>query len=145
MDCGSPSVKTMGANSICAAQEIPRRRPGSCRPIASSSRDCAGTSLKDRVREGGAIVPPPLLALASFFVCRSRSFRVLAVGFGSRSFSAAKPSEICCHWLEARLVTSKFSTIVLGGTAASHTCSVWGAVIFWSRNRVRRSEALAEK
>src|SRR4029077_18671871 len=73
--------------------------------------------------EGGAIIPPPLLALASFFVCRSRSFRVLAVGFGSRSFFSAKPSEIFCHWLEARLVASKFSTIVLGGTAASHTCS----------------------
>ena len=33
-----------------------------------------------------------------------------------------KPNEICCDRLEARLV-SKFSTIVLGGTAASHTCS----------------------
>jgi hypothetical protein len=31
---------------------------------------------------------------------------------------SAKPSEICCDWLEARLVA-----IVLGGTAASHTCS----------------------
>ena len=34
-----------------------------------------------------------------------------------------KPSEICCDWLEARLIASKFSKIVLGGTAASHTCS----------------------
>jgi len=25
----------------------------------------------------------------------------------------------------------KFSKIVPGGTAASHTCRVWGAVIFW--------------
>jgi hypothetical protein len=36
---------------------------------------------------------------------------------------SAKPSEICCDWLEARLIASKFSKIVLGGTAASHTCS----------------------
>lgn len=32
-------------------------------------------------------------------------------------------SKICCHWLKTRLVPSKFSKIVLGGTAASHTCS----------------------
>jgi hypothetical protein len=49
---------------------------------------------------------------------------------------AATPSQrifsdkICCDLLEARLVASKFSTIVLGGTAALHAYRVWGAVIF---------------
>jgi hypothetical protein len=38
--------------------------------------------------------------------------------------------KICCDWLKARLVTSKFSKIVLGGTAAPYTRRVWGAVIF---------------
>ena len=35
-----------------------------------------------------------------------------------------------CHQPEARLVASKFSTIVLGGTAALHACRAWGAVLF---------------
>jgi hypothetical protein len=35
------------------------------------------------------------------------------------------------HCLEFRLVTSKFSTIVLGGTAALHAYLVWGAVLFF--------------
>jgi hypothetical protein len=38
--------------------------------------------------------------------------------------------KICCDLLEARLVASKFFTIVLGGTAALHAYRVWGAVIF---------------
>jgi hypothetical protein len=38
--------------------------------------------------------------------------------------------KICCHLLEARLVASKFFTIVLGGTAALHAYRAWGAVIF---------------
>ena len=44
-----------------------------------------------------------------------------------------KPNEICCHSLEARLVASKFSAIVLGGTAAPYARRVWGAVIFLIR------------
>ena len=32
-------------------------------------------------------------------------------------------TKICCQSLKLRLVRSKFSKIVLGGTAASHTCS----------------------
>jgi hypothetical protein len=32
------------------------------------------------------------------------------------------------------LVTSKFSKIVLGGTAASHTCQVWGAVFLTTKS-----------
>ncbi len=47
-----------------------------------------------------------------------------------------KPSEICCDWLEARLIASKFSKIVLGGTAASHTCSGVGGGHFWSRSQI---------
>ena len=42
--------------------------------------------------------------------------------------------KICCDLLEARLVASKFFTIVLGGTAALHAYRVWGAVIFLGRN-----------
>jgi hypothetical protein len=38
--------------------------------------------------------------------------------------------KICCHQPKARLVASKFSTIVLGGTAALHAYRVWGAVLF---------------
>jgi hypothetical protein len=38
--------------------------------------------------------------------------------------------KICCDLLEARLLGSKFFTIVLGGTAALHAYRVWGAVIF---------------
>jgi hypothetical protein len=38
--------------------------------------------------------------------------------------------KICCDLPEARLVASKFFTIVLGGTAALHAYRVWGAVIF---------------
>jgi hypothetical protein len=38
--------------------------------------------------------------------------------------------KICCDLMEARLVASKFFTIVLGGTAALHAYRVWGAVIF---------------
>jgi len=38
--------------------------------------------------------------------------------------------KICCHLREARLVASKFFTIVLGGTAALHAYRAWGAVIF---------------
>src|SRR5215216_5116953 len=41
--------------------------------------------------------------------------------------------KFCCHQREARLLGSKFSTIVLGGTAALHAYRVWGAVIFWGR------------
>ena len=40
-------------------------------------------------------------------------------------------SKICCDRLKARLVTSKFSKIVLGGTAAPYAHRVWGAVIFF--------------
>src|SRR2546430_12081066 len=36
----------------------------------------------------------------------------------------------CCHQPKARLVASRFLTIVLGGTAALHVHRVWGAVIF---------------
>jgi len=43
--------------------------------------------------------------------------------------------KICCDLLEARLVASKFFTIVLGGTAALHAYRVWGAVIFWGEIR----------
>jgi hypothetical protein len=38
--------------------------------------------------------------------------------------------KICCHQPKARLVASKFSTIVLGGTAALHASRAWGAVLF---------------
>jgi hypothetical protein len=38
--------------------------------------------------------------------------------------------KICCHQPKARLVASKFSTIVLGGTAALHAYRAWGAVLF---------------
>jgi hypothetical protein len=38
--------------------------------------------------------------------------------------------KISCDLLQARLVASKFFTIVLGGTAALHAYRVWGAVIF---------------
>jgi hypothetical protein len=41
--------------------------------------------------------------------------------------------KICCDLLEARLVASKFFTVVLGGTAALHIHRVWGAVIFWGQ------------
>ncbi|PYK54886.1 MAG: hypothetical protein DME48_06500 [Verrucomicrobia bacterium] len=54
---------------------------------------------------------------------------------------------ICCHgthpnFLDKILLrsagssfsSSKFFTIVLGGTAALHAYRVWGAVIFWGRN-----------
>jgi hypothetical protein len=46
---------------------------------------------------------------------------------------SSKPSEICCHWLEASLVASKFSKIVLGGTAASHTRSGVGGGHFLTK------------
>jgi hypothetical protein len=38
--------------------------------------------------------------------------------------------KICCHQPKARLVASKFSMIVLGGTAALHAYRAWGAVLF---------------
>ena len=38
---------------------------------------------------------------------------------------------------ETSLTALKFSTIVLGGTAALHAYRAWGAVIFWGTN-VRR-------
>ena len=44
--------------------------------------------------------------------------------------------------MEARLVASKFFTIVLGGTAALHAYRVWGAVLFGDK-RCRFLLALA--
>jgi hypothetical protein len=52
----------------------------------------------------------PVLPSGFFLVDKSRSFRRFQ-------------TKICCHWLEFRLIASKFLTIVLGGTAALHTCS----------------------
>jgi Protein of unknown function (DUF4230) len=40
-------------------------------------------------------------------------------------------NKICCYQPKARLVPSKFSTIVLGGTAALHAYRAWGAVLFF--------------
>jgi hypothetical protein len=42
----------------------------------------------------------------------------------------------CCDDPQARLVASKFSTIVLGGTAALHAYRAWGAVLFWSKQKL---------
>jgi hypothetical protein len=41
-------------------------------------------------------------------------------------------NKICCYQPKARLVPSKFSTIVLGGTAALHAYRAWGAVLFFT-------------
>ena len=62
--------------------------------------------------------------------------------------AAVKPREIFlyeigCHWPHARLVASKFSTIVLGGTAALHTYRMWGAVIFVVAALLQRDEIAA--
>src|SRR5215472_12390044 len=89
VDCSSSSVSSRTANSTCAAQEIPGRRPLSCRPITSCSRDC------------------------------------------HEIYNWPNQTKICCYWLEFRLVASKFLTIVLGGTAASHTCSGVGGGTFF--------------
>jgi len=45
-------------------------------------------------------------------------------------------NEICCHRPETRLVGLKFSKIVLGGTAASHTRSGVGGGDFFDREEV---------
>jgi hypothetical protein len=42
--------------------------------------------------------------------------------------------EFCCQRAKPRLEPWKFSTIVLGGTAALHAYRAWGAVIFWGTN-----------
>jgi len=42
-------------------------------------------------------------------------------------------AEFCCQRAQPRLEPWKFSTIVLGGTAALHAYRVWGAVIFWGQ------------
>jgi hypothetical protein len=50
--------------------------------------------------------------------------------------------KICCDLPEARLVASKFSKIVLGGTAALHAYRVWGAVIFWGEIQMMNDEEM---
>lgn len=47
------------------------------------------------------------------------------------TIATSGPEQICCYWPEARLVRSKFLKIVLGGTAASHTCSGVGGGHFF--------------
>jgi hypothetical protein len=57
-----------------------------------------------------------------------------------------KPIEICCHSPEFRLVPSKFLTIVLGGTAASHTCSgVGGGHFLIKKSADRHKAALGDR
>lgn len=51
------------------------------------------------------------------------------------TITISSPNEICCQLLEARLVPSKFLKIVLGGTAASHTCSGVGGGHFLIKKR----------
>src|SRR4030095_15070340 len=51
--------------------------------------------------------------------------------------------KFCCQRSKPRLEAGKFSTIVLGGTAALHAYRVWGAVIFWRTNVHRFLLALA--
>jgi len=43
--------------------------------------------------------------------------------FAFNHLQLANQTKICCHLPEFRLLASKFLTIVLGGTAALHTCS----------------------
>jgi hypothetical protein len=54
--------------------------------------------------------------------------------------------KICCYRLQARLLASKFLKIVLGGTAASHTCSGVGGGNFLDHEiGGQNNETLAEE
>jgi hypothetical protein len=74
-----------------------------------------------------------------FVIDSSFIIRIPSFTFARHHDAAGLPRnfsyKICCDLLEARLVATKFFTIVLGGTAALHTYRVWGAVIFWGECR----------
>jgi hypothetical protein len=86
---------------------------------------CNDSLGRRRVERQGSIVrrrPESYRRLVPSLVA-SKFSKIVLWGNSRLSPRRAKPIETCCHWPEFRLVESKLSKIVLGGTAASHTCS----------------------